>query len=283
MGLPVVFMCLASLQLAYLVRSGSVPVAPGASSIADAALGGAPPVLCEGVETSLLEEDDEPEPLLPSSFGRLEAEEEEDLLDQRSDGVESTASLFPDAGNPFLMPLRRESTPVYRGGEIVSFKTSYSGELNLGIGDEVQPFRAVFDTGSGHVVVPSINCYKDTCLAHRRYNIAKSSSALAINMNGTAVVTGKPRDQVTIGFGTGMVVGRFIRETVCLGSGVQAADAKKAETGPCVEMNAVTAIDMTPQPFASFKFDGIVGLGLGALSLSNSFSFFIMISSHLAS
>jgi len=250
--------------------------------MADAALGGAPPVVREGAETSLLEEDDEPEPLLPSSFVRLEAEEEEDLLDQRSDGGESTASLFPDAGTPFLMPLRRESTPVYRGGEIVSFKTSYSGELNLGIGDEVQPFRVVFDTGSGHVVVPSISCYSDTCLRHRRYDIAKSSSALAINMNGTAVVTGKPRDQVTIGFGTGKVVGRFIRETVCLGAGVRAAEAKKAESGPCVEMNAITAIDMTPQPFASFKFDGIVGLGLGALALSNSFSFFSMISSHFA-
>jgi len=228
----------------------------------------------------LMEEDDEPEPLLPSLSGRLEAADE-DLLDQ-SVGGESTASLFPDAGTPFLMPLQRESTPVYRGGEIVSFKTSYSGEINLGTGDEVQPFRVVFDTGSGQVVVPSINCYSATCMAHRRYNIAKSSSGLAINRNGTAVVIGKPRDQVTVGFGTGKVVGRLFRETVCLGAGNYAADAKKAESGPCVEMNAVTAIDMTPQPFASFKFDGIVGLGLGALSLSNSFSFFSMISSHLA-
>jgi len=39
-------------------------------------------------------------------------------------------------------------------------------------------------------------------------------------------------------------------------------------------MNVVTAIDMSAQPFESFKFDGIVGLGLGSLALSDEFSFF---------
>lgn len=251
------------LVLAQSAQSGVIST-PGSATVPVKV--GAPQVLDEGTDaaTLLMEDDEESESEEFSSFGRLEQEE-------------ATADSS-DAGNPFLMPLRRESTPVYRGGEVVSFKTSYSGELNLGIGEELQRFRVVFDTGSGHVVVPSINCFSETCLAHKRYNIAQSSSAVAINMNGSNVIPGKPRDQVTIGFGTGKVVGRFIRETVCLGAGQHSADEHPAEHGPCVEMYAVTAIDMTPQPFASFKFDGIVGLGLGALSLSSSFSFFNMMS-----
>jgi len=42
----------------------------------------------------------------------------------------------------------------------------------------------------------------------------------------------------------------------------------------CVEANVVMAIEMSPQPFKSFNFDGIVGLGLDSLAITESFSFF---------
>jgi len=60
---------------------------------------------------------------------------------------------------------------------------------------------------------------------------------------------------------------------VCLGAG-RLADRGLSSPGPCVDMKVITAISMTPQPFQSFKFDGIVGLGLLSLALSDSFSFF---------
>jgi len=41
-----------------------------------------------------------------------------------------------------------------------------------------------------------------------------------------------------------------------------------------LEMNVITAVEMTSQPFKSFLFDGILGLGLSKLALSEDFSFF---------
>jgi len=42
----------------------------------------------------------------------------------------------------------------------------------------------------------------------------------------------------------------------------------------CIEMNVVMAVEMSTQPFKSFMFDGILGLGLTSLALSEDFSFF---------
>jgi len=173
---------------------------------------------------------------------------------------------------PFLVPLDRESVPVRRNNVTVSYKTSYSGTVS--IGNPAQEFRVVFDTGSAHIVVPSSDCTNETCLEHRRYSVANSSSALAINVDGTAVPEDELCDQVTIGYGTGMITGEFVREQVCPGA---SADAVNADS-PCMEVSIVTAVDMTPQPFRSFNFDGIFGLALDSLALSPEFSFFNSIS-----
>merc|ERR1719353_2618713 len=111
---------------------------------------------------------------------------------------------------PFLVPLHRESVPVVRNNVTVSHKTSYSGVISIGM--PAQEFRVVFDTGSAHVVVPSSDCINDTCLEHRRYNAAASSSSLAINVDGTAVPEDELCDQVTIGYGTGTITGEFMKE-----------------------------------------------------------------------
>merc|ERR1719217_1296006 len=114
---------------------------------------------------------------------------------------------------PYLVQLRRESVPVKRKGEIVSHKTSYSGVLSVGMGDKApQEFRVVFDTGSGHVVLPSQECHSESCLVHRRYNMNASSSSTAINVDGSVVPPGELCDQVKIGFGTGSVVGEFVKD-----------------------------------------------------------------------
>jgi len=156
---------------------------------------------------------------------------------------------------------------------VVSSKASYWGLLNAGT--PAQEFRVVFDTGSGHVILPSIECATPTCRKHRRYNMRQSSTAVPVNLDGRQASTKKGAvcDSVTINFGTGKVVGEFVRDRVCLGpvteGGLPTANA------PCVqEAQVVMAIDMSKKPFELFNFDGILGLGLGSLALNTNFSFF---------
>jgi len=180
----------------------------------------------------------------------------------------------PKPGQPMVINLRRESVPVKRQGKVVSFKTSYSGIIGVG-GPIPQQFRVVFDTGSGHVVVPAASCDSEACLVHKRFNTSASDSAIPINVDGAPVPTGKLCDQVDISFGTGQITGEFVRDKVCLGFPSDAnLDDEDAQPQTCLEMNVLTAVKMSTQPFKAFNFDGIMGLGLASLAVGDEFSFF---------
>jgi len=153
------------------------------------------------------------------------------------------------------VPLRRETVPVYRAGEIVSYKSSYAGTLRLAN----QEFQVIFDTGSGHVVVPSSKCEVETCLVHNRYDMAESKTSQYVRENGTPLPSHALPEQATVHFGTGNLTGEYVRENVCAGD-------------MCISMNVLSAVRMSNQPFRSFNFDGIVGLGLPSLSMSKHFS-----------
>mmetsp|Transcript_38545 Transcript_38545/g.110675 ORF Transcript_38545/g.110675 Transcript_38545/m.110675 type:complete len:531 (+) Transcript_38545:58-1650(+) len=170
-----------------------------------------------------------------------------------------------DSRWPVLVPLQRESVPVVRNGKLLSFKTSYAGEISLG--RPAQDFRVVFDTGSGHVVVPSATCKSESCTIHKQYNLSVSSTSTPINVDGTEVGPEDLGDQATIGYGTGKVTGEFARDQVCIGGALG-----QAET--CVEVGVVMAVEMTSQPFKSFSFDGIFGMSLDALAVAPEFSYF---------
>jgi len=198
---------------------------------------------------------------------------------------------------PFIIGLRRESVPIYRQGKIASFKTSYSGVLH--VGTPAQEFRVVFDTGSANIVLPAAECGSEACLVEdrRRFNMSTSSSALAVQASGRPVRRGERSDQVTIGFGTGEITGEFTRDRVCFGSppraertsgsGMDLVSSFEAMTPApveedekdelCVEMSVILAIEMSTQPFKTFRFDGILGLALDALAMSKEFSAFEMI------
>jgi len=175
---------------------------------------------------------------------------------------------------PYLVALRRESIPVRRKGKVVSHKTSYSGRISAGT--PPQDFSVVFDTGSGHVILPAIDCESETCTLHRRYNSSASSSAKPVNADSSDVLEGEECDQVTIGFGTGEVTGEFVKDSVCL-TGLASPQGKAASSSAdrlCTEVTVVQAVEMSAQPFQAFEFDGILGLGLSSLALSEEFSFF---------
>lgn len=187
-----------------------------------------------------------------------------------------------------VVPLHRQRVPVRSEADTVSYKSVYFGSITVGAPDP-QTFSVVFDTGSGHVIVPSESCRSETCRTHRRYDRTKSPHAVDIDYDGTPVKAGQPRDQITVAFGTGEVTGQFVSDRLCLG--IQASPAKKAMQSPpdgggnasaaavpaaahCVDMRVVTATEMSHEPFHAFAFDGVLGLGLDSLALAPEFSFF---------
>lgn len=181
--------------------------------------------------------------------------------------VATNASGSEEPLPTFTVPLRKQYVPIMRNGTAVAYKTAYFGQLFAG-SPESQPFTVVFDTGSGHLILPSTACRSETCMKHRQYNRSKSETAVDIEYDGTPILpTAQERDQLRISFGTGSVEGEFVEDVACL-----SADGGKA--GRCTKLRIVLATTMSPEPFGLFDFDGVLGLGANALSLNPHFSFF---------
>merc|ERR1719160_1844982 len=115
-----------------------------------------------------------------------------------------------------VVTLQRQRVPVKSDSRTVSYKSAYFGSIWVGA-PEPQEFSVVFDTGSGHVIIPSADCMAGTCRIHRRYERKLSDLAIDVDYDGTTVKPGQPRDQITVSFGTGEVTGEFVQDTVCLG------------------------------------------------------------------
>jgi hypothetical protein len=174
-------------------------------------------------------------------------------------------------GSVFKLPLTKQVVPVKRNNVVVSHKTTYFGNIKLG--SPAQEFSVVFDTGSGHVIVPSRNCKSESCLTHRQYDPSKSSLGKEIDADGSLVKAGEERDQVTVGFGAGEVMGEFASDVLCFGS-----DATADKGIGCIDsMKLIQAVEMSDNPFSSFAFDGVIGLGLSALSFQPEYSFLQML------
>jgi len=165
--------------------------------------------------------------------------------------------------------MRRMSNTASRSPSSVSlstFASEYYGEVL--IGEPPQSFLMAFDTGSGNVLVPSVDCQDKACLNHTRYDPDKSQTAQQIAYASQPDTPadlgdwgdGGSRDVVTVTFGTGEVSGVFVRDKVCVG-------------GLCNQMDVVAASNETEQPFALVPFDGVLGLSLAQMAEANAFSF----------
>lgn len=205
--------------------------------------------------------------------------------------AESAEDIAAEADGLVSMPLRsvslqKQYVPVVRNGKTVAYKTAYFGSVDVGAEDSRQAFTVVFDTGSGHFILPSTACHSETCLKHRRYNRTLSRNAVDIDSDGTPIRhDAVERDNVAIGFGTGEVLGEFAREVVCMGDDNAGTDGRtEGIISPhCVTLHTVLATEMTEDPFGLFAFDGVLGLGLDALALNPQFSFFAqMVAQHPA-
>jgi len=235
------------------------------------------------------------------------------------------------AQGPFSVQLHRQLIPLHSNDGVLVHKSAYHGQISVG-GPQSQQFDVVFDTGSGHLVLPSTMCHSDTCKKHRRYRKKASLMATDIDFDGTPVQPGQARDQITVSFGTGEVTGVFVEDYVCLGTPeepdplapsaamlVQLAQKRLAEKLPgsaseddderqqplskkelaaaalaaarveakanrpknqrgCVDLRIIAATEMSEDPFASFNFDGVLGLGLQGLAQTPEFHFVEMAS-----
>lgn len=192
--------------------------------------------------------------------------------------------VAPDPSELFTVQLTRQSMPVQKSGG--RHKSAYFGEI--AVGNPPMLFKVVFDTGSGHLILPSTYCRSETCKAHTRYRRSASQTAIDIDYDGKVVEPGQPRDQITISFGTGEVTGVFIQDTLCLGEAIddeipeQGGAMGAAPQSGCLNMRFIAATEMSEDPFKSFHFDGVLGLGLDGLSQSGEFNFLSVMASQLS-
>lgn len=163
----------------------------------------------------------------------------------------------------YSIPLQKQYVPIVKNNETVAYKSAYFGEVQAGI--PAQTFTVVFDTGSGHFILPTTSCQSEICAKHHRYNRSTSTSAVETDHTGAAMQPGnKDESKVVVSFGAGKVVGEFVQELVCIGN----------TAASCVQMQVVLATTMSPEPFGQFAFDGVMGLGLDSLRLNPKFSLF---------
>lgn len=130
-------------------------------------------------------------------------------------------------------------------------KTAYWGQMTLGT--PPQPFKVIFDTGSGNLIVPASECTVPGCAPHKKYNAhASTSSSFVSNEKGES------SSEIT--FGTGQVSGDFYKDKLCMGDAL------------CFDANFIAADKMTTEPFQEIPFDGIMGLGFKDLSMGEGFN-----------
>jgi len=178
----------------------------------------------------------------------------------------ATNNVTNGSSGLLTVALRKQYVPIEKNGAVIAYKTSYFGNIAVG-NPEPQEFTVVFDTGSAHLVLPCTGCDSETCAKHRLYNRSMSGTSVDIEHDGKLVPAGTDkgqRDQLSITFGTGKVVGEFAEDQVCLGPRPE----------DCSTMRVVLANEMSAEPFGLFAFDGVLGLGLDAMALNPEFSFF---------
>merc|ERR1719395_177664 len=104
--------------------------------------------------------------------------------------------------------------------------TFYVGKL--AIGQPPQELKVLFDTSSGHVLVPHKACKSLACREHKQYSPWASTYAIDVNVNGSLVDKGHRfarhglvRDGISVDFtqadlGEGEAKAVVVRDDVCM-------------------------------------------------------------------
>mmetsp|Transcript_30811 Transcript_30811/g.70664 ORF Transcript_30811/g.70664 Transcript_30811/m.70664 type:complete len:403 (-) Transcript_30811:186-1394(-) len=137
-------------------------------------------------------------------------------------------------------------------------KMAYYGPLL--VGQPRQEFLVVYDTGSGNLIVPGSTCSSEACQVHRRYNRTASSTVSDIFCDGSQRTPNEVSDEITITFGTGSISGECLRDEICVGEAA------------CAQGDFIMSQEESYNPFATFNFDGVLGLALPSMSQGSDFS-----------
>jgi len=132
----------------------------------------------------------------------------------------------------------------------------YYGEVT--VGTPAQKFVVIFDTGSGHLMIPSGKCDSPACAKHRRFVDNASSTAVAIGWPDAPLKAvaqdDADRDTMIVNFAMGDATGQYARDTICLGG---------PGTPYCATADFVETTEESDDPFLGAEWDGILGLGQG--------------------
>jgi len=211
----------------------------------------------------------------------------EEIL-EAEEGVASAEELDMLGAPVAVVPLVRQRVPSRSTGKYTVMKSVYHGRVK--VGNKV--FSTVFDSGSGHLILPGVKCTDKACIKHRQYDSATSPTGQDIDYDGTPVKAGSERDQLTVNFGTGEVTGVFVKDEVCLPADPRTAGFANAsmpeeeedfDSTACVGTNLIVATAMSDNPFNDFSFDGVFGLALPGLSQTVDFNMATQITQKLPS
>jgi len=183
-----------------------------------------------------------------------------------SNAVPTTPST---SSSPLVVRLQR-----IEGGSSSHF---YVGKLSIGK-PEPQELQVLFDTASGHVLLPHQSCKSKACKNHHSYSPSKSGTAIDINADGKPVQEGQrlakgkvARDAVTVEFaqadlGNGTATAVLVRDNVCLGT--------EFSGQICTDVDVMAATNLQDKLFEDMPYDGMLGLGLGGLATETNCVFF---------
>jgi hypothetical protein len=167
----------------------------------------------------------------------------------------------------FRVPLQKSKHTVslLQSNSLVRAKmlhaTQYYGEIM--VGTPPQKFKVIFDSGSGHLLIPSTKCEDPACNGHKRYNATNSSTGMQIGWSDEPTkaipADSDDRDVSTIFFASGNAAGEFARDIVCV--------SEKR----CGLMDFVQLTEESDDPFKDAEWDGVMGLGL-KISDANEFN-----------
>ncbi|EPS37044.1 hypothetical protein H072_9341 [Dactylellina haptotyla CBS 200.50] len=137
---------------------------------------------------------------------------------------------------------RRDSDKTSGPISLSSDPDDISYWVDVEFGSSKKSFRMVIDTGSADTWIPSSNCNSKSCLAHRTFGSADSS---------TLDLTGN--ESFSIKYASGNVEGTIVKDTLALGSIILRN----------VGFGLATTVS---DDFTTFPVDGILGLGFPSAS-----------------
>ena len=147
--------------------------------------------------------------------------------------------------------------------------TEYSGKIL--IGNPIQEFEFLFDTGSANIIVTSNLCLNEACENKKKFNSSISKTYKEIfhidNFVNDLIRNPIERDKIYINFGTGQIKNYLSYENICLENKVLCVN----------QIILLEAYELSTIPFSQVSFDGIIGLSFTYLSINKQGNFIEML------